>query len=101
MRSAAERGPAEVSFHDEFDTWTVERRYYGEVEEDEIGWVVEWANPRAKAERIKRHSNLIDEIVARNADSGRARVSVDFDGDRMTVTEYDFGDWSETVELDS
>lgn len=77
-----------------YGTVSVDAGYYGLVVRDRIAWAVSITD-RPTAERIVANQDAISEVVARNG--GRARVKVEFDGDTMTVSDYDWRRWSETV----
>jgi hypothetical protein len=101
-----------------WNTWTAELDYYGVHDTDRtnrctlhpVAWTVEFCGPRndldashAAAVRIAANREGISAIVLDQAARTRRphhthqRLYVEFDGDQMTVREYDHGRWTQTV----
>jgi hypothetical protein len=89
--------------------YTVNRGYYGSSygrEHGEVRWALGSGMagvPWATACRVALAAEQVDHLVRAHTPDGpyghRARVAVRFTDDAMTVTDYDYGKWSETVRL--
>jgi hypothetical protein len=68
-------------------------------------WAADF-HDKDEALRAWQHRDLISEIVARHGGSSdnwskipKARLRITFEGDTMTITEFDWNEWQETVTL--
>jgi hypothetical protein len=102
-----EEHPVRYYRDNRWSTWVVEAGYYGGhsygkgssrcTEHPGVEWVVEFAGDKRTAERIVRNQYRIASAMELVGDYHR-RLKITFDGDRMTIAEYDHNRWSITVD---
>jgi hypothetical protein len=91
---------ATVQWEDHWQTWSVNRDYYGMHTIDDVTgkcvtpthdreWSVEWAT-KPEADRIARWTDAIDQLL-RDVNVNHVRLAIRVEGDTVFVRNYDYG----------
>ena len=84
-----------VTFQDHWQTWTVNRGYYGAVDPARVRWSIEWASEPQAREYWRRRDDITAIVARMEPERRAARLSMAPQPDGTTViTEYDFRRWT-------